>query len=280
MAEELDGRFVSLRPAADRGKAGHPTPQEALSLLLGSHPLAPGLMSEARHRAVLARNSAEAANVAVRRARDAELSHEHARRAGDPRGSRRGRFWPTVMIAGLLLALAGAAACVLCLAVPWPARLVLTAATLGLGGALCYAHRGEHARRRLATWLTLAGAVLCIAFVALRICTHALALLPVVEAAALGAVLAMAAGAAVLAVDRCESLHCCRARQRSEQAAEVRDGCVDRAFADQAEAAAAAGHWESLVIEECRLMRPPATDPEQWMTECVRIARLSAAPGD
>ena len=280
MPDETDGRFLSLRAAMDRGQDGHPTPQEALHFLLSSHPLAPGLLSEARHRAVLARNSAAAASLAIRRARDAELGYEHARRAGDPRGSRRGRFWPTAGVIGLLLAVAAAAAYVLCLAVPWPARMVLTAATLALGGAVAYAHRGGHARRRLAAGLTAAAGLLCVALVALRVVTHTLAVLPLIEAAALGAVLAMAIAAAVLAADRCETLACCRARQLSEDAASVRDRCADAAFADQAEAVAAAGHWESLVVEECRLMRPPAAEGEQWVTECVRIARLSAAPAD
>jgi hypothetical protein len=64
----------------------------------------------------------------------------------------------------------------------------------------------------------------------------------------------------------------------SKHAANVRDQLAAQASADQADAVSAAGAWESLVVEECRLAHPAGADVEQWVTDCVRIARLSATP--
>ncbi len=279
MDEEQVTAVSRVQAAMDRG-LGDLTPQQALRNLLNSHPLALGTLSEARHRMVLARNSAAAAGRAGRRARDAELSHEHGRRSEDPRGLRRGRFWPTAAVVSALLAVAAAAAFVLCLGLDWPGRIVLVAATGVFGGAVAFVHGRKHLMHgNIAVGLTLMAALLCAAIVALHVLIAGfLSALLVIEAVALGVVLVLTVTAAVLAIQRCESLSCCRLRQRSERARNVSEHLADVASTDQANAVTAASTWESLVVEECRLTRPTMTDSEQWVAECVRIAKLAATP--
>ncbi len=281
MPDELDNRPMALPAAIDRRLTRQPTPQEALHFLLSSHPLAPGLLSEARHRVVLARNSAAAAGRAARVARDAEIGYEQIRRAHDPRGERCDGFWPAAIGAIVLMSVAVAASLALTWGLPSSGRLVLAAATATLGAVVVWAHRRQPARHGLAVGLTVAVGVLCAGLVALHVLTSgSLSPLRLIEAAALGVVVVMAIAAAVLIVDRCECLACSHARLRSERACAVRDQLTAVAFSDQADAVAAGGAWESLVVEECRLMRPLGPDGEQWVTDCVRIARQSATPAE
>ncbi|HUJ07231.1 MAG TPA: hypothetical protein VLX31_14075 [Streptosporangiaceae bacterium] len=281
MPDELASMPMALPAAIDRRLTRPPTPAEALHVLLRSQPHAPRLLSEARHRAVLAGNSAAAADRAARVARDTEIGYEQVRRVHDPRGELRGSFWGSATAAGVLLLVAVAAALVLSWGLPWAGRLVFAAATVTLGAVVVWAHRRQPARRGLAAGMTIAVGMLCAGLVALRVLSGGPpAPLRLIEAVVLGVVLVMAIAGAVLVADRCECLTCCRARVRSERAGGARDQLTALAFSDQADAVAAGGAWESLVVEECRLMRPAGPDGEQWIAECIQIARQSATPAE
>lgn len=281
MSAETGNWPIALPTRIDGGYMRRPTPLEALRGLLISHPLALSTLSEARHRAVLAANSAAEAGRAARRARDAELSYEHARRTEDPRGLRSGRFGLVAAFVGLMLLMSASATLALCWGLTWPYRVMLALATMFLAGVVAYALSKRHVRRNVALGLTIAAVLLWVALVLLPIlAVAAWSILMAVKTAALGLVVIMPVIAAVLALDHCESLTCGRLRQRSERAGGEREHLAEVAGADQAEAVRTANVWESLVVEECSMVRPAGADAEQWVAECVRIARNAAIPAD
>jgi hypothetical protein len=103
-------RFMVLPGSIEGDAQQPPSPAEALHQVLSSQPLAPSLLSEARHRQVVAKNSATASERATRLARDAELVYEQARRLSDPRSHRSVGLPYAAWIAGVLLTVSAAIA--------------------------------------------------------------------------------------------------------------------------------------------------------------------------
>lgn len=168
MSDELSNRSVALPGTIERDQERLPTPQEALRSVLSTRPLALSILSEARYRVVLTRNSVDAAGRAIRSTRDAELGYEQARRARDPRGLRTAYFWPTAVLVGLLLAAGSAASLALCWRLRLPDRIILTTAAAVLGGAVSWSWSRRHARR-VTLGLTLAAAAMCAALMAVHL---------------------------------------------------------------------------------------------------------------
>lgn len=266
---------VIERPASDP-----PGPVEALRRLLAGQVVAPHLLSEARHRAVLSHESAAAVIVAARRARDAELAYELAVRKRDPRERRRLHLWFEVVAMGLLLALCWAAAFALTRQLTWPDRLVFPLAAVGLGGALAGRVSASRDRGRGYRLVLLLAAAWVVALVVLGTCTAVGGLLlSVAVALTLGAVLLLAGVAMVWTLDHGEGWHCFRLRRAADLAARHRHDAQEEAWRDGSAAQAALAAWESLVVEECQLAHPGNdADRQNWLADCVSLARRLAAP--
>src|SRR5579859_3955855 len=103
MSDIQPTRLVLLPGALERKDEPQPTPEQAVGRVLAANVYAPGLLSEARYRVVLARNAVAAATQAARQFRDTELAYERARRGSDPHGSRSLPFWSAAGLLGILL---------------------------------------------------------------------------------------------------------------------------------------------------------------------------------
>jgi hypothetical protein len=282
-------RLVVMPGVIERPDEEPPTPDEAVRRLLATHAQAPHLLSEARHRGVVMRDSVAAAAQAARCGRDAEVAHEVASRASDPRGRRSVHFGPAVVAVGALLAVCGAAAFMLARGLPWPDRAVLSFAAAVLGGAAAWwesrarrnpAARPGHGRGGgLAAAAVLAWAAALAALCVLTT-TGALAI-RAAQSAALGVVLVAAVAAARSVLEHAEGWHCSTLRRESSRAARRRRDAAAQASDDEAAAQAALGAWESLVVEECQIGHPGASGGAAggtWLDDCLSVARKAATP--
>jgi hypothetical protein len=271
---------VVMPGVIERPGSEPPGPVEALRRLLAGQALAPHLLSEARHRAVVARESGAAAIAAARRARDAELAHELAVRNRDPRGRRHLHLWFEVVAVGLLLALCWAAAFALTRQLAWPDRLVFPLAAVGLGGALAWRVSVSRDRGQRHHPIILLAAAWAAALVILGTLTAVGGLLlSIAVALTLGAVLLLAGGAMVCILDHGEGWRCFRFRRAADLVARHRREAQEEASRDEAAAQAAVAAWESLVVEECQLAHPADdADRQTWLADCVSLARRLATP--
>jgi hypothetical protein len=279
MSSTSPRRLIALPGAIERQAEGPATPDQALQRLLASHGQAPGLLSEARHREIVARNSAASAVLAARRARDAELEYELARRRSDPRGERRHRFLPATAAMVVLLLAWGAAGLILAWDLVWPDRVVLAIATAVLAAALAWIMSMPRLREEAAGGILLAGLVMCVALVLVRVFTTSGAIaLRVAEAAALGIVLVAGVVIAILVLEHSEGWKCARLRMASDRAIGDRQASQAQVWRDEADAAVAMASWESLVEEECRLGHPGDAVDQTWIKQCRDLARQAATP--
>jgi hypothetical protein len=267
-------------PGVIEGEGDEAPPAEVtLRRLLASHPHAPSLLSEARHRLGVAKDSALAAVQALRSARDHELAYELARRKADPRDVRHFHFWLAAVCFGALLAVSGAAGLLLAWGVPWPDRIMFAIAAAILGGVVAWRLSLGHGRAGLGGGFVVAGLGLCVILMAIRAITAGgPLLLGIGEAIGLGLVLAGAVLAAVFVFWHSESWRCSRLRRISAQAIRQRQEMLTRASLDDSSAQAAMGAWESLVVEECQLAHPGQAASDAWLDDCVNAARRIATP--
>ena len=272
-------RLVVMPGVMERADGQPPAPVEAVRRLLGSHALAPYLLSEARHRAVVARDSAAEAVQATRSARDAELAHELAVRENDPRRRRGIHFGLAAVAVGALLAVCWAAAFALMRALPWPDRTVLSIAAAVLGGAVAWRASVKRERKGGYHPVVFSAVAWVALLVALCVITTAGGLLLRIGAAvSLGVVLVVAGLAVAWMLGHAESWRCSRLRWASDRAARHRQAALSEASDDEAAAMAALAAWESLVVEECQLAHPGDVASETWLADCVSVARKIAAP--
>ena len=273
-------RRVVVMPGVIERPDGVPSsPVEAVRRLLASHVQAPHLLSEARHRAVVARESAAEAVQEARLARDAELAYELAVRDSDRRGRRGVHFWPAAVSVGALLGICWAAAFVLLRAVPWPDRVVVAVAAVVLGGAAAWRVSATRERDGGHHTLVCAAAAWAAALVVLCILSTSGGIaLRVGAAIVLGVALVAADAAVVWVLERAESWRCFRLRRASSRAARRRQAALAEVSCDEAAATAALAAWESLVVEECQLAHPGDVAGETWLADCVSVARSIAAP--
>lgn len=272
-------RLFVVPGVIERADGEAPGPVEAIRRLLASHPLAPHLLSEARHRAVLSRDSAAEAVQATRSARDAELAHELAVRETDPRGHRRIRFWLAVVAAGALLIICLADAFELTRALPLADRAVVSIAGMALFGAAAWRvsirreRSGEHHPIVLgvAAWAAVLATLYALS-------TGGLLALRIGAAALLSVVLVAAELAVSWVMAHGEDWRCYRLRWASNRASQQRQAALTKTSDDEAAAAAALAAWESLVVEECQLAHPADSASETWLADCVSVARRVATP--
>ena len=118
MASASVRRLVVMPGVIDHAHERPSTAVEAVQGLLAGHASAAHLLSEARHRAIVARESAAEAVRAARAGRDAELAHELAVRDSDRRRRWRLHFGPAAVAVGALLVLCLAAAFALTRSLP------------------------------------------------------------------------------------------------------------------------------------------------------------------
>jgi hypothetical protein len=255
------------------------TPVEAVRGLLAGHGRAAHLLSEARHRAIVARESATEAVRAARAGRDTELSHELAVRDSDRHGHWRLHFGPATAAVAALLVACWAAAFALTRSLPWPDRLIIPLAAAGLGGALVWsavASRERQGEHHVPLLVAAASAATLVALSVLS--TTGDLTLRVVESAALGLILVAVCVAVTWMVDHAENWRCARLRRASDRASRYRQAAAATACHDEADAEAALAAWESLVMEECQLAHPGEAGGETWLAECVATARQIATP--
>lgn len=279
MSSTSPRRLIALPSAIERQSAGPATADQALQRLLASHGQAPGLLSEARHRETLARNSAGTAVLAARRARDAELKYELARRSSDPRGGRRHRFWPATVAMVVLLMMWAATGLILAWSLMWPDRIVVAVTTAALAAALAWVVSRPKLREQAAIGILLIGLMMCVALAVLRVfTTSGTVAVRVAEAAALGIALAAGVVIAIVVLEHAEGWKCAQLRKASDRAIRYRQACAAQVSRDEADAAAAMASWESLVEEECRLGHPGEAVDQTWIQQCRDFARQAATP--
>ena len=278
MSDVLPPQLVLLPGAVASVAEAQPAPVIAVGRVLAGNVHAAGLLSEARHRVLLARNSCTAAARAARCCRDAELACELARRRHHPRGAEELHFWA----AGALLAILFAASCVIGVALGWHlpglARAAVAAGLVVLAGSTAWAwSRWSRSAPRLALLLGVAmGAALIMLAV---LWATGIAALGLLELAALGVALAATALAGMLVLERAEGWACYRPRLAHLRADRRRQDLLSQMSADQAAAETAVGAWVSLVVEECLLARAGhGTDSGRWVADCAEVARNVAVP--
>lgn len=264
------------------GVISHPqerpsTPAEAVRGLLAGHGRAAHLLSEARHRAIVARESAAEAVRAARLGRDAELSHELAVRDSDRRGHWRLHFSPAAAAVGALLIACWAAAFALTRSLPEPDRLIIPLATAGLGAAVVWRAVASRERKHLLPLLIAGAAAATLVTLGIFSTSGGLAL-RVIEPVALGLILVAVCVAATWVVEHAENWRCARLRRASDRASRYRQDAAATASQDESDAEAAMAAWESLVVEECQLAHPGEAGGETWLADCVATARQIATP--
>lgn len=271
-------RLVVLPGVVQDAREEAPAPVEALRRLLGGHLKAPHLLSQARHRAILARESADEAARAARVDRDAELAHELAVRECDRRDRWRLHFGIGAIAVAALLLVCGTAALVMIRGLPWPDRVVIPLAVL-LCGAVAWRAAMSHDSGWKHDLVLFAGMAWAAVLGALCVLSTTGGLVfRVVAAVALGLILVATYSAAAWVMEHAENWHCARLRRTSEHAARFRQAAAAAAARDEAAAEAAMAAWESLVVEECQLAHPGAVVSETWLDDCVSVARTIATP--
>jgi hypothetical protein len=276
MANVLPRRLVVLPGAVEHEEGPGLTPEAAVGHVLRANVHAPGLLSEARHRVIVARASEAATGQAARSCRDAELAHELARRQHDPRGSRSLGFWAAGGALAVLLIVACAVGLMLAWHRPWLDRATFAVAAAGLGAAVAW---GASRRRGIAVWSVVAGVGAGALLLTLgALWTSGPVALRAAEAVAFGVALAAVAMAGVLVLERGENWQCYRSRRAHMLAARRRQELVDQASMDAAAADAAIGAWVSVVVEECQLAHPGDLDSADWVHSCASAARKIASP--
>jgi len=266
------------------GVINHPqerpsTPEDAVAGLLAGHRKAAHLLSEARHRVLVARESGAAAVRAARVDRDAELSHELAVRESERRGPRRLHFGPAAMAVVTLIVACWAAAFALTLSLPWSDQVIISLAAAGLGAAVLWRAIASGERTGGGHHLALLTAAVSASLVALNILSTSGDLtLRVAVSAALGLILITAVIVAAWVAAYAESWSCAKLRRTSERAFRSRQAAAARVSRDEADAEAALAAWESLVVEECQLAHPGDAGGETWHDDCVSTARKLAIP--
>jgi hypothetical protein len=278
MAEASVRRLVVMPGVIDHAREKPSTPVEAVQRLLAGHANAPHLLSEARHRAIVARESAAEAVRSARAGRDAELAYELAVRDSDRRRRWRLHFGPAAVAVGALLVLCLAAALALTRGLSWPDRVIIPLAA-GLGAVVAW-RAGVHRESRWAHHLVLlVAAAVAAALVALCVLSTAGSLtLRIVVSVVLGLILVVLFTAAAWVVDHAENWHCAKLRWASDRAARYRQAATAAGARDEADAEAALAAWESLVVEECQLAHPGDAAGETWLGDCVSTARKIAVP--
>lgn len=274
-------RLVVLPGVIEHPQEHPSTPVEAVRGLLAGHEQAPHLLSDARHRATVSRESAAEAVQATRLGRNAELAHELAVRHSDRDGRWRVHFGPAAVAVGALLVICWAAAFVLTRALPWPDRVVIPIAAVALGGVAAWRWAHVTRERKGEHYLTVfVAAVLASALVVLCVLTTAGGFTPrIVVSAAFGLVLVTMCALAAWLLDRAENWHCAKLRRARNNATRHRHVALVQACSDEAAAQAALAAWESLVVEECQLAHPGDVVAETWLADCVSTARKIATPG-
>jgi hypothetical protein len=271
MSDGVQRRLVLLPGAVEREEETQPSPEEAVGRVLAANVHGPGLLSEARYRVVMARNTVVAATQATRVCRDTELAYELACRRSEPRSANEMPFAAAAAVLAALLGVACVIGLVLVWPLPWLYQAALVVGTAALGGVLAWSAAG---RRNSALGLILAGLGMCVVLVALSVLwTTGSMVLRVGEAVALGIALAATAVAAVLVFERAESWHCYRTRKAYRLAVSQRQGLVTQVSVDEQMAETALGAWISLVVEECQLAHPGGTDGTPWVQACANAAR-------
>lgn len=272
-------RLVVMPGAIDHAGENPPTPVEAVKGLLAGHPQAPHLLSEARHRAIVSRESAAEAAQAARLGRDAELAHELAVRESDRSGRWRVHFGPAALAVGVLLVVCWAAAFALTRALPWSDRVIIPIAAAAAGGVVAWRASASRERRGEHYLVVLIAAAWAAVLVVLSVLSTAGGLaFRVVASVVLGLVLVTMCAAAAWMLARAENWRCSQLRRASNHAARHRQGALVQASRDETAAQAALAGWESLVVEECQLAHPADTVGQTWLADCVSHARAIAAP--
>jgi hypothetical protein len=217
--------------------------------LLSSNLEARSLYFEARHRRVLAEQSAAAAAATATEVDQARIHHETLRHRLDPRGARPVRCWPAVALAAVIYAGLGGLAWIDLAALP-AGRLLgaMTAAAALLTAAWLAAIASRERRGRLLHAAIAAAVIIAGVIAALQGAGVVPGRPDDWAAGELGAVLSLAlTAAASVLIAGAEPAAIARARARLRRALAAYDSAVRIMLADREAAAIARGSWLSLV---------------------------------